>query len=72
MLLGNYEGPHDYDVELKDIVDIVLRAEPAGIVLESCNPEAKARGGWSGNRFAAEGKYLVPGVIDSTTTMSTS
>jgi 5-methyltetrahydropteroyltriglutamate--homocysteine methyltransferase len=25
-------------VELKDIIDIVLKARPAGIVLEACNP----------------------------------
>ena len=30
---GNYEGPHHHDIELKDIINIVLRARPAGIVL---------------------------------------
>jgi 5-methyltetrahydropteroyltriglutamate--homocysteine methyltransferase len=35
---GNYEGPDHHDVELKDIIDIVLKARPAGIVLEACNP----------------------------------
>ena len=32
------KGPHHRDIELKDIIDIVLEARPAGIVLESCNP----------------------------------
>ncbi len=35
---GNYEGPHHHDVELKEIINIVLKARPAGIVLEACNP----------------------------------
>jgi 5-methyltetrahydropteroyltriglutamate--homocysteine methyltransferase len=63
---GNYEGPHDYDVELKDIVDIVLRAKPAGIVLESCNPRHGHEWVVWEQVALPEGKYLVPGVIDST------
>jgi len=66
-VLGNYEGPHHRDVELRDIIDIVLRARPAGISLEGCNP-------WHGHEWAVfedvrlpEDRYLVPGVIDSTT-----
>lgn len=63
---GNYEGPHHLDVELKDIIDIALRARPAGISLEGCNP----RHGHEWQVFEdvrlPEGKYLVPGVIDST------
>jgi 5-methyltetrahydropteroyltriglutamate--homocysteine methyltransferase len=63
---GNYEGPHDYDVELKDIIDIVLRAKPAGIVLESCNPRHGHEWKLWERVPLPEGKYLVPGVIDST------
>jgi 5-methyltetrahydropteroyltriglutamate--homocysteine methyltransferase len=64
---GNYEGPHDHDVELQDIIDIVLRAKPAGLSVEACNP----RHGHEWDVFEAvklpKGKYLIPGVIDSTT-----
>ena len=35
---GNYEGPHNHDVDLKDIIDIVLRANAAGLSVEACNP----------------------------------
>ncbi len=35
---GNYEGPHHLDVPLRDIIDIVLRARPAGISFEGANP----------------------------------
>ena len=35
---GNYEGPHNHDVALEEIAPIVLRARPAGLVLEGSNP----------------------------------
>src|SRR5665213_2399807 len=35
---GNYEGPHHYDVALKDIIDIVFAARPAGLSFEAANP----------------------------------
>jgi 5-methyltetrahydropteroyltriglutamate--homocysteine methyltransferase len=63
---GNYEGPHDYDVELKDVVDIVLTAKPAGISLESSNPRHGHEWRVWERVKLPEGKYLVPGVIDST------
>ena len=63
---GNYEGPHNHDVELKDIIDIVLGAKPAGISLEASNP----RHGHEWRVFEdvrlPDGRYLVPGVVDST------
>jgi 5-methyltetrahydropteroyltriglutamate--homocysteine methyltransferase len=63
---GNYEGPHDHDVELKDIVDLVLRAKPAGISLEACNPRHGHEWTVWERVTLPDGKYLVPGVIDST------
>ncbi len=64
---GNYEGPHTHDVPLRDILDLVLRARPAGLSLEAANP----RHGHEWRLFEdvklPDGKYLVPGVIDSTT-----
>jgi 5-methyltetrahydropteroyltriglutamate--homocysteine methyltransferase len=64
---GNYEGPHNHDVELKDIVDIVLKTRPAGISIEGCNP----RHGHEWRVFEdvelPDDRYLLPGVIDSVT-----
>jgi len=34
---GNYPGPHHLDVPLRDIIDLVLRANVAGVSLEACN-----------------------------------
>lgn len=62
---GNYEGPHNHDVDLADIIDIVLGARPRGIVLEASNP----RHGHEWQVFAdvalPEDKILIPGVIDT-------
>ena len=63
---GNYEGPHDRDVPLRDIVDIVLRARPAGISVEACNPRHGHEWRVWEDVALPEGRYLLPGVIDST------
>jgi 5-methyltetrahydropteroyltriglutamate--homocysteine methyltransferase len=63
---GNYPGPHHLDVELGDIIDILLRAAPSGLSLEGANP----RHGHDWVVFERvrlpDDKYLLPGVIDST------
>jgi 5-methyltetrahydropteroyltriglutamate--homocysteine methyltransferase len=64
---GNYEGPHHLDVPFRDIVDLVLRARPAGISFEGANPRHEHEWKiWKEIGLPA-GKVLVPGVIDSTT-----
>jgi 5-methyltetrahydropteroyltriglutamate--homocysteine methyltransferase len=63
---GNYEGPHNHDVELREIIDIVLRANAAGLSLEACNPRhAHEWRVFEDTRLPAD-RYVVPGVIDST------
>ncbi len=63
---GNYEGPHDHDVQLRTIVATLLRARPAGISLESSNPRHGHEWRIWEDVPLPDGKYLVPGVIDST------
>jgi 5-methyltetrahydropteroyltriglutamate--homocysteine methyltransferase len=62
---GNYEGPHHHDVELKDIVDVVLKARPAGLSFEAANPRHGHE--WEVWRDVKlpEGKYVIPGVLES-------
>ena len=61
---GNYAGPHHRDIALRDIIDIVLKANVTGVTLESANPrhghEWKI---WQQTKLP-EGKILFPGVID--------
>jgi 5-methyltetrahydropteroyltriglutamate--homocysteine methyltransferase len=65
---GNYEGPHDFDIPLERIIDIVLAARPSVILFEHANPRHEHE--WKVWRDAAEagkldGKVLAPGFIDS-------
>ncbi|MCS7001249.1 MAG: cobalamin-independent methionine synthase II family protein [Dehalococcoidia bacterium] len=64
---GNYEGPHHHDVPLKDVIDIILKAKPAGISFEASNPRhAHEWQIWEDIKLP-DGKVLIPGVLDSTT-----
>jgi 5-methyltetrahydropteroyltriglutamate--homocysteine methyltransferase len=63
---GNYEGPHNHDVELKDIIDIVLRVNAAGLSVEACNPRHAHEWRVFEDTPLPDGRYVVPGVIDST------
>jgi 5-methyltetrahydropteroyltriglutamate--homocysteine methyltransferase len=62
---GNYEGPHDHDIPLERVVDIVLSARPATVLFEGANPRHEHE--WTVWRDAAiaEDKLLAPGVIDT-------
>jgi 5-methyltetrahydropteroyltriglutamate--homocysteine methyltransferase len=64
---GNYEGPHHRDVPMKDILDVVLKAKPAGISFEASNPRHEHEWKvWKEIKLPA-GKALIPGVLDSST-----
>ncbi|WP_286164929.1 cobalamin-independent methionine synthase II family protein [Blastomonas sp. UPD001] len=62
---GNYEGPHDHDIPLERVVDIVLSARPGTVLFEGANPRHEHE--WTVWRDAAipEDKVLAPGVIDT-------
>ena len=62
---GNYEGPHHCDVPLADVIDIVLRAKPAAIVLEAANPRHAHEWQLFETVRLPDGKLLIPGVIES-------
>lgn len=64
---GNYEGPHNHDVPLEHIINIVFKAKPAGILFEASNPRHAHE--WVVWRDAKipEDKVLIPGVVDTTT-----
>jgi 5-methyltetrahydropteroyltriglutamate--homocysteine methyltransferase len=64
---GNYEGPHNHDVELKDIVDIVLKTHAAGVSIEGCNPRHGHEWRVWEDVKLPDDRYLLPGVIDSVT-----
>jgi 5-methyltetrahydropteroyltriglutamate--homocysteine methyltransferase len=63
---GNYEGPHDHDIDLAKVLPIVLKARPAQILFEAANPRHAHE--WTVWRDAKlpEDKILVPGLLTST------
>jgi 5-methyltetrahydropteroyltriglutamate--homocysteine methyltransferase len=64
---GNYEGPHHRDVPLRDIIDILLAARPAGLSVEGANPRHAHEWNVFETARLPEGKVLIPGVLDTTT-----
>lgn len=62
---GNYEGPHDHDIALEKVIDIIVAARPATILFESANPRHEHE--WKVWRDARlpDHKILAPGLIDS-------
>ena len=64
---GNYEGPHNHDVALRDIVDIVFKARAQAISYEASNPRHEHEWAVFKDVKLPDGKILIPGVIDSVT-----
>ncbi len=62
---GNYEGPHHHDVALRDIIDIVLKANVGAISYEAANPRHEHEWEVFSEVKLPAGKALIPGVIDS-------
>jgi 5-methyltetrahydropteroyltriglutamate--homocysteine methyltransferase len=62
---GNYEAPHQMDVPLADIIDVVFLARPAAISFEAANPRHAHEWTIFEGTKVPEGKLLIPGVIES-------
>jgi len=62
---GNYEGPHDHDIPLERVIDIVLRARPSTLLFEAANPRHEHEWTvWRDARLPSD-KLLAPGLIDT-------
>ena len=64
---GNYEGPHDSDVPLADILPVILQAKVGGFVLPFANPRHAHEYRLFERMPLAEDQLLVAGVIDTLT-----
>jgi 5-methyltetrahydropteroyltriglutamate--homocysteine methyltransferase len=64
---GNYEGPHNHDIPLIEIIDRVLRARPAALLFEAANPRHEHEWAIFNHVVIPDGKVLVPGLLDTTT-----
>jgi 5-methyltetrahydropteroyltriglutamate--homocysteine methyltransferase len=64
---GNYEGPHDQDVPLQEILPRILQANVGAVVLPFGNPRHAHEYRLFAEGVLAPDQLLVAGVIDTTT-----
>jgi len=64
---GNYEGPHDHDIPLQNVLGIILRAKPQAISFEASNPRHAHEWAIWRDAHVPDDKVLIPGVLDSST-----
>ncbi len=64
---GNYDGPHNHDVPLEDILPIVYQAKVGGLAIELANPRHQHEYKVLKKYPLPDAMVLIPGVIDSTT-----
>lgn len=62
---GNYEGPHDHDIPLERVLDIILKARPATILFEAANPRHEHEWKVWADAKIPDNKILAPGMIDT-------
>ena len=58
---GNYEGPHNHDIPLREIIEPVLRARPAAVSFEGANPRHEHEWNVFEEVKLPAGKFVVPG-----------
>jgi 5-methyltetrahydropteroyltriglutamate--homocysteine methyltransferase len=63
---GNYEGPHNHDIPLIEIIDRLLEARPAALLFEAANPRHEHEWAVFRELKVPDDKILVPGVLDTT------
>ena len=62
---GNYEGPHDHDIALEKVIDIVIGARPATVLFEAANPRHEHEWKVWKDAKLPDWKVLAPGMIDT-------
>ncbi|MGR8919122.1 MAG: cobalamin-independent methionine synthase II family protein [Gammaproteobacteria bacterium] len=63
---GNYDGPHDCDVALADILPVIREANVGAFSIEFANPRHQHEYAALKQNPLKDGVVLIPGVIDST------
>ena len=62
---GNYEGPHDHDIDFAKVAPILVKAKPMALVVEAANPRhAHEWAVWRDIKLPDD-KILIPGVLDT-------
>lgn len=66
---GSWHGPHAHDLPLKDIVDLLLRVNAGGYLIESANVRHEHEWRVWESTGLPKGKTLIPGVVSHATTL---
>jgi 5-methyltetrahydropteroyltriglutamate--homocysteine methyltransferase len=61
---GNYPGPHNHDVPIADIIDIVWTAKPRTLLFEGANPRHAHEWSVLAELGVPDDKVICPGVIE--------
>jgi 5-methyltetrahydropteroyltriglutamate--homocysteine methyltransferase len=64
---GSWQGPHESDLALRDIVDVMLRVNAQGYSIEAATPRHSYEWQVWQDVKLPDGKILIPGVIAHTT-----
>jgi 5-methyltetrahydropteroyltriglutamate--homocysteine methyltransferase len=64
---GSWNGPHTNDVDARDIVDLILKVNAGGYLLEMANPRHEHEWRLWESVKLPEGKVLYPGVVSHAT-----
>jgi 5-methyltetrahydropteroyltriglutamate--homocysteine methyltransferase len=62
---GNYAGPHNHDIPLSDILDLVLGSRATMISFEAANPRHEHEWRAFAETELPADKVIIPGVLDS-------
>ena len=64
---GSWHGPHAYDIELKDVVDLMLRVKAQAYLIEGANARHEHEYAVWDSVKLPPGKILIPGVVTHST-----
>ncbi|MBV8494020.1 MAG: cobalamin-independent methionine synthase II family protein [Alphaproteobacteria bacterium] len=64
---GNYEGPHDHDIDFSKVAPILVKAKPQALVVEASNPRHAHEWRVWQEVTLPDDKILIPGVLDTCT-----
>ena len=64
---GSWHGPHAFDIELKDVVDLMLRVKAQAYLVEGANARHEHEYTVWDTVKLPEGKILIPGVVTHST-----
>ena len=64
---GNYEGPHDHDIDFAKVAPILVNAKPMALVVEAANPRHAHEWRIWQEVTLPDDKILIPGVLDTST-----